>query len=644
MKVVLLEFIDEFEAFRKFIHRRSLSLDDFLIVALEPKLAAYLNAQSIPYRNTLPYFNNDSHKKILVETEKAMEHIRRCFIFVDTNGLRGCYQREYAHYVRLFMNHILKTLEIISNICKQYRDVELYASVWCTVSAQPLIGSSERYCGVLAKRFAERNGIKFFNIKEDSINNIDSNGRKGCFCILEKIFLKIIVRLFRGKKVIVMSRVGSSFKKLIYQIAEREKDIVFLAIDSQENLLKVVLFNLISFVQSYRLRKQPRYFVLNTAFLHPVVRRQEKDALLQAMDTLVEEKEKSLFRYCEVEYRDLMKKKIELSLKPHMLQMLSYSYTLRYILERWGKGLVMSYVNIGVMAVAGELARAIGRKSLFISHGTHPVPIDSYHELELNSLCRTFMLGDYTHVAVCTPVQEAHLHYFKDKYRDIDNSEIKTGPLIFAGVNHRDKALYKKELGISSDSTVVTHAVSTKTRHSERFYFLEIIDEFLSGLADVVEAVNMLDNTKLIIRVHPGFYLNNEEIKTFLPKSDKYIIHRQRSFSQVLGATDILISYSSTAVDEALINRIPVLLYDKWNRYNHFKTGIFRNEQSPDIFPVCYVNNYKNLQPALKFMAKKIKSVNREDIDVQKYCYGDNYNERFYLFIKDHYERCARNR
>ena len=164
MKVVLLEFIDEFEAFQKFIHRKGLKLDDFFIVALEPKLAAYLNARDIPYRNTLPYFSNNSHKRILVETENAMEHIRKSFIFTDENGLRGCYQREYALYIRIFMNHVLKTLEIISNICKQHSDAELYAYVCHGVSTQPLIGSDERYCGLLIKLFAENKSIKFFNI------------------------------------------------------------------------------------------------------------------------------------------------------------------------------------------------------------------------------------------------------------------------------------------------------------------------------------------------------------------------------------------------------------------------------------------------------------------------------------------------
>ena len=90
MKIVLLEFIHEFEMFQKFVLARGLNIDDFHIIVLEPKLGAYFNKRNIPYQNTLYYFDNDSHKKILLETEKAMKYIRGNFTFNDSNGLRGC--------------------------------------------------------------------------------------------------------------------------------------------------------------------------------------------------------------------------------------------------------------------------------------------------------------------------------------------------------------------------------------------------------------------------------------------------------------------------------------------------------------------------------------------------------------------------
>ena len=79
MKVVIIEFIDEFNVFLSFIDKKGLSLNDFTIVALEPRLQAYLKKHGISYRSTLPYFNNESHKKIILETEKVMKYIHENF-------------------------------------------------------------------------------------------------------------------------------------------------------------------------------------------------------------------------------------------------------------------------------------------------------------------------------------------------------------------------------------------------------------------------------------------------------------------------------------------------------------------------------------------------------------------------------------
>mgnify|MGYP004005030623 FL=1 len=207
--------------------------------------------------------------------------------------------------------------------------------------------------------------------------------------------------------------------------------------------------------------------------------------------------------------------------------------------------------------------------------------------------------------------------------------------LVFANVNDTDKIRQRSGLHILPDEKVIIHAVSTKGRITERCYFIETNDEVFSGLSDIVDVVDKNDKMRLIIRVHPGFHLTDDEIRMLLPESNKFIIHREGPFSEALAASDILISYSSTTIDEALINKKPVLLYDKWNRYNHFQTGVYDSPQSPDVFPVCYVNNKDKLQSAIEFIFEKVKSVNKEDIDVSRYKYKQDYEDNFYKFIEE---------
>ena len=633
-KIVLLEFVDEFGAFKEYLRQSNHRIEDFLIVALDPKVGARLKAENISYRNTLPYFNNDSQRRILVKAEEAMEHIRQNFLFSDENGVKRCYQVECLHYLRLFLNHIFKILEIIASIAKQHGDVQWYALVGDVISAQPLIGAQERYCGILLKRFAEHNRMYFVQINRNFEEEAGLKKAIRRFPILEKKFFSIVIWFLRGKKIILVPRVDGPFRGLIKDIFARNKDIVFLAIDSQEGLAKVAAYNLVLLFKSCCLKKQAPSCVINAAFFHPRIPRAQQDALSRLVNRFMDEEYEPIFSYSGVECLDLVRRKVERSVRPHLERILIFSYALEYALKRLDTCLVMSYIGLGIMGVAGELAGVMKKKSLFISHGTHPVPIDEYHELELYNHCCSFMLGDYTHVALCTPVQEAHLRYFKGKYQDIINQEIRTGPLIFTNISQENKERYKRELGIPRDCRVFTQAVSIKPRYGERFYFLETMDEFFAALTDMVKAINTINNVRLVIRLHPGFSWSNEEIKSLLPASDRYIINQTGPFSRVLETTDVLISYSSTTIDEALINRIPVLLYDKWNRYNHFKTGIFEQDDSEDIYPVCYVNNCNKLRPAMEFMIRKTKSVNPREMDIKQYCYDQDYRESFNSFIR----------
>jgi hypothetical protein len=361
----------------------------------------------------------------------------------------------------------------------------------------------------------------------------------------------------------------------------------------------------------------------------------DQNMLEEEMESLFNRKAERIFEFNEVDFSDIMRIKVNIGIKLHLYKMLQWSYQLHYFIQRFGIRILISPFGRGMWYILAELLYKTGGISLFVSHGTHPVPRDKFHEISIFNMCRGFMLGDYSHIALSTPVQEAHLHYFKNKYGWIKNNEVKTGPLIFASVSEADRIRNRKSLGFQASERVIIHAVSLKWRGGERYYFLETMDEYLSGLADIVDAVNRIANAKLVIRLHQGFDLTNEELSLFLPKSDKYIVNKSGQFENVLSAADLLISYSSTTIDEALINKIPVLLYDKWNRYNHFKTGIFENQQSYDVFPVCYVNRQDKLHDAIKYMFEKIKTVEKEDIDVDKYKYREEYKDNFYGFIEE---------
>ncbi|HHT9159104.1 MAG TPA: hypothetical protein ACFYEH_04505, partial [Candidatus Brocadiaceae bacterium] len=78
----------------------------------------------------------------------------------------------------------------------------------------------------------------------------------------------------------------------------------------------------------------------------------------------------------------------------------------------------------------------------------------------------------------------------------------------------------------------------------------------------------------------------------------------------------------------------PVLLYDKWNRYNHYKTDVFENGEYPVFCPVCYVNDANKLENAIEYMVKKSTNL-MENVNLDRYRYKENYIENFYGFIEE---------
>ena len=56
-----------------------------------------------------------------------------------------------------------------------------------------------------------------------------------------------------------------------------------------------------------------------------------------------------------------------------------------------------------------------------------------------------------------------------------------------------------------------------------------------------------------------------------LPSSDRYCVSVDEPFLDVLSVSDLLVSFSSTTIEEALQNQVPVLLYGGGGRYQHIE-------------------------------------------------------------------------
>jgi CDP-glycerol glycerophosphotransferase (TagB/SpsB family) len=176
-----------------------------------------------------------------------------------------------------------------------------------------------------------------------------------------------------------------------------------------------------------------------------------------------------------------------------------------------------------------------------------------------------------------------------------------------------------------------------------RFHIEETLDEYISGLADLVEAVNRLEGAHLIIRPHPACNITREEFTRLLPRSECLSILKKEQFSDILSAADILVSFSSTCIEEALQNKIPVILFDKWGRYNHF--NVAETSGSADIVkkPVYYISSPLVLKECLPDILRIAGNNLLSDADLKEYRYPDGSGRNFDSFIDSLMEKQGAN-
>ena len=97
---------------------------------------------------------------------------------------------------------------------------------------------------------------------------------------------------------------------------------------------------------------------------------------------------------------------------------------------------------------------------------------------------------------------------------------------------------------------------------------------------------------KIIVNIHPSHKnLVKDLKKKFFPK----LLITSQKIDKLIDQSFLLISFSSSAIEDAISSNRFVILFDQWKRYLHFKGKIFDNFNS-----IFYVNTKSQLKKAIK--------------------------------------------
>jgi len=209
-------------------------------------------------------------------------------------------------------------------------------------------------------------------------------------------------------------------------------------------------------------------------------------------------------------------------------------------------------------AVFGEIAMGKKIQTILISHGSHPSHKDFFSSFEHKENARGLLFSPF---ATKTFIQSPKtISFSNDVMSKVE--KIKSKPLMW-GNNYKEESLGSKQ-------RIILHAGTFKEL-GMRPWIYETSNEYIYGLQLLVEAISELKNTHLIIKVRPSKECSLMGIKKLIPKTDNCEIISHGSFLNYLAKARLLVSFSSTTIEEALYARKPVGLFGGTNRYRHLE-------------------------------------------------------------------------
>lgn len=644
-KIFVCEFPDELDGFLEFCRGKNTDMDTaaFLIVPLEVEVRSLCREKGLPAMDTLPFFDSDSQRRLLMKSHKLTTlisgHLHLCPGHLLENGCRD----NFIFYSRFYINHFLRLVEILEGIRQTYGEPEIFVCrrvrMGKTDSVDPLVNNRDRFLHSLADAFCRQKGLGIHVIDLPQISAVTGKKSRGYANSLLRHITRIVVkwklRRLRRHPVVFAADTHYRLDRLCRDIRSRIPEIITVAdtrnIDSPVRYLRVW--------RQLLVRKRAKDGENDPPLPIPGDIFNPADSI---DDGPIPDAIGSLFRHFGENHGKYFihhgclfwnefSRKVESDLLPFLIAVIDSAEDQRRFLDRLKPRLLLSAVGIAGFRSWGEVARSLGISACIIPQKGLVAPIDEVAATEESYIGKAQVSDGYDTAVSQSPLVSDFLNW-----SGYQGQIIETGNLIFSRITDEKRRRARRNLfpAIEPNTKVLVWAPSQKTRRSPRFFVLETDDELFSAMEDIFTVVAEMDNVHLVFRIHPGARVSKKTIYSLLTVPANVTVSNSGDFEDVLATADLLISFSSTAIQEALINRIPVLLYDRWRRYNHLAAPGLRGESPDKVTPVYYIDRKEDLRVGIDRLTG-IEAGDHSTFGLfDQYIFSDNHAQNFYNFIR----------
>jgi hypothetical protein len=600
--LVFIERLDEIDLLESFINA------DTIVISMLPSVSSELKRRGISFETTLSFFGVEGHRQTLEKSLEITEEFRPFLKKIKIEDVQHAFEKTWIVYFRIYLNYWLAMVYIVDNAVKENKPDTLI--VICKNSAnKPSFKPSENYylLNTIVEQYGFSHNIKIqYEEKGENfkVNNyywkLINNWLKSCVFEFQ---LSIFSLMKRDRASILALEDTYNMPRLLSEVCQRNDKAFPVYLSIKRNTFRL------------RLREMLKGETFSFLCIPSRTKLNISTNLQEQLGICVSQIRGWLNNHPEtltifgVNASTYLLSYIENTLNHKMLDLNAEITSLKRLLNIVKPNKVFSQHSLGITYALGEICLRNDIAALLISHGSHVPHNQSLAESEWSIHAHTIINSHYPFVAIQTP----WVKKFLNAQDGVISKSIETGPLLFARKQENDiskQKLRKKIFGSHLNKRIILHAGSPRVWKTLRPWVYETCDEYINNLNDVIKAIDSLPNIYLAIRFRPQEKFTLEDLRMSLINSNCYGIYIDGVFEDYLLGSDLLLSYSSATIEEALQNHVPVLQYDPSGKYEHIPGRILSTTSENKVSAIYSVLSEVDLMPALQWWSKSFEENN----------------------------------
>lgn len=568
---------------------------DAQVIAIGLDARVALRSEGIACTGTLPHVSTDSHVAMITHADQVLGRLRG-WTLVDADLPIDTYADTTRYYLRQYITHFAWLLEIIARACsKEHADQLVACAGTVPPPASPAIGDMEHYLGSLSEAFAAAHGIRFAGLPAVvEPMPTPAAATASWVATLARGLTEMMLTIDPREKVLVASP-AYGMAALTGTLAAELPDVTWVTFDEHDT---VTAHGALSRLIGAALSRRRRRVTIPLRGIPRLSGRSEQEFRLAVRSALMDALRaiRPGCRYAGVDYGGLLERKVTGSLEPFLVTLKQCAAYFDHLIGAWNVKVVLGQFGVREQHALLAVARQRNRDAVMIPHGAVIIPDGPAARAETREL--RLVPAAATAVVAQSPSTLESLAALQSPQR-----VAAAGPALWPPSDPQTRERVRARLGIPPDAFVIVHASTQKSRKVHRFFTHETPDEYVVAIADLIAAAETLrPDAYVLVKLHPAGTPGRDALRQWLGPHDRVRVISGGPFAEALAAADVLVSYSSTTVHEALYARTPVILYDPWERYRHLPAATIAGAAPAMRAAVYYVPSRQDLSTALEWV------------------------------------------